>query len=118
MTSTPHSDPAEPTTPSTVSLTEVVDPNSTEALFQDALAETTTTEGDAAKELFRSRILELRRLQDLVACAEADLAKLRSLSPRELAALAGASSGSYGAKPANFNGAYNHLGGGRISADW
>jgi ABC-type transporter Mla subunit MlaD len=80
-----------PTTP-----TETLDPGSTEALYLDALAETTTTESDAVRKLFRSRILEVRRLQDLLARAEDDLRTLRSKTPREIAAMAGASSGSYG----------------------
>lgn len=68
---------------------EVLDPNSTEALYQDALAETTLTESDAARTLLRNQILEVRRLQDLLDKAEAQLAKLRAMSPRELAAKAG-----------------------------
>jgi hypothetical protein len=71
---------------------EVLDPNSTEALYQDALAETTVTESDAARTLLRSAIIEVRRLQDLLDKAEAQLAKLRAMSPRELAAMAGCTS--------------------------
>ena len=80
---TDYRDDAKPVT------CEALDPNSTEALYQDALAETTVTESDAARTLLSSAIIEVRRLQDLLDKAEAQLAKLRSMSPRELAALAG-----------------------------
>lgn len=73
--------------------TEVIAPDSTEAIYQDALAETTTTESDAARALLRDQILEVRRLQDLLDRAEQYLTQLRAMSPRELAAKAGCTGG-------------------------
>lgn len=92
---TSPNDKAEAFSPATGGITnaapkahcEVLDPNSTEALYQDALAETTVTESDAARTLLSSAIIEVRRLQDLLDKAEAQLAKLRAMTPRELAAL-------------------------------
>ena len=77
-------DPFEPI-PAT---TELLAPNSTWAIYQDALAEATTTESDAARALLRDQILEVRRLQDLLDRAKQHLTQLRAMSPRELAARA------------------------------
>lgn len=67
------------------SSTELVDPNSTRGIYEEALAELCTSERDEAKAVIRSRIKEIQRMRVLLARAEADLAKLMQKTPSEIA---------------------------------
>jgi hypothetical protein len=65
--------------------TEIVDPNSTRSIYEEALAELNVTERDEAKAVIASRIKEIQRMRTLLARAEADLAKLMEKTPAEIA---------------------------------
>lgn len=77
-------------------ITEVVDPQSTMALYQEALVECTSTESEIVKTYLQERILEVRRLEDCLAKAKDKLNELLAKEPREIAALAS------GMKPGSF----------------
>ena len=62
--------------PTGITPSEVLDPNSTRALYEEALAERFTSDREAAKRLIASRIKEVDRLKVLLAKAEGELALL------------------------------------------
>lgn len=69
----------------TSTATEIVDPNSTRGIYEEALAELCLTEREEAKQIIATRIREIQRLRALVTKAEADLAKLMQKTPAEIA---------------------------------
>lgn len=86
----------ESKTPDTIEPILVGPDPDTDALYEAALAESTSTESEAAQALLKAQILEVRRLQDLLEAANARLERMRSMSPRELARMAGADGGAFG----------------------
>lgn len=76
---------SEDSTACSVTPSEVVDPNSTRGLYEEALAESLTSDRDEAKRLIAGRIQEIQRLEMLLAKAKADLQKLLSKDVTEIA---------------------------------
>lgn len=80
------SDPT-PSSPTAVTSSEVVSPDSTFALYEEALAETQTVVRDEAKAIIKQRMLEIKRLRTTLARAEEELAKLLKKTPEEIASI-------------------------------
>lgn len=68
-----------------VTSTEIIAPDSTRGIYEEALAELTISERDEAKAVIATRIKELQRLRVLVAKAEKDLGDLLQRTPSEIA---------------------------------
>jgi hypothetical protein len=66
---------------------EIIPADSTRGIYEEALAELSTTERDDAKRIIAQRIRELNRLKLCVAKAEADLERLLKKSVSEIALL-------------------------------
>ena len=66
---------------------EIIAPDSTRGLYEEALAELTTSERDQAKRVIAERIREVQRLKICVQKAEADLARLLKKDVSEIALL-------------------------------
>jgi hypothetical protein len=64
---------------------EIVAPDSTRGIYEEALAELTLSERDEAKKVIASRIKEVQRLRVTLAKAENELSKLLQKSPAEIA---------------------------------
>jgi hypothetical protein len=64
--------------------TEVLAPNSTAAIFQEVLDEVQETKHMMAKKVIKERVLEIKRLETLLAKAKADLQKLLEKDPSEI----------------------------------
>ena len=82
--------PAHPAcdhTPDPCVTSEIVSPDSTFAIYEEALAETRTVVRDEAKEIIKQRILEVERLRTTLARAEEALAKLLKKTPEEIASI-------------------------------
>jgi hypothetical protein len=67
--------------------TEIVVPESALGLYTEALAEMETSERDQAKEVIKTRLLEIRRMEACVEKAKRDLAKLLGKEVSEIAML-------------------------------
>jgi hypothetical protein len=65
--------------------TEVLATDSTRSLFEEVLDEVNTGSRDAAKAVIKERVLEIKRLEKLLAKAKADLQKLLEKDPNEIA---------------------------------
>lgn len=65
--------------------TEIVAPDSTRGIYEEALAELTLSEREEAKQVIASRIKEIQRLRVVLAKAENDLGKLLQKTPAEIA---------------------------------
>lgn len=76
-------------TDSTISNIEVVDPDSTRALYEEALADLQADTRTDAKRVIAERIKEIQRLRALLAKAETDLAELLKKDVEEVALLGG-----------------------------
>jgi hypothetical protein len=72
----------EPVTP-----TEVVAPDSTRGIYQEALTELQASERDEAKEVIKRRLLEIRRMEICLEKAKMDLAKMLDKNVSEIAML-------------------------------
>ncbi len=72
---------------STAVITEIVAPDSTRGIYEEALSELATSERDEAKLVIASRIKEVQRLEKCLAKAKADLAKLLQKDVSEIALL-------------------------------
>jgi len=66
---------------------EIIAPDSTRGIYEEALAELTTSERDQAKRVIAERIREVQRLKICVQKAEADLARLLKKDVSEIALL-------------------------------
>lgn len=66
---------------------EIVVPESALGLYTEALAEMETSERDQAKEVIKTRLLEIRRMEACVEKAKRDLAKLLGKEVSEIAML-------------------------------
>ncbi len=66
---------------------EIVAPDSTRGIYEEALSELATSERDEAKLVIASRIKEVQRLEKCLAKAKADLAKLLQKDVSEIALL-------------------------------
>lgn len=64
---------------------EIVDPNSTRSIYEEALAESLTSDREAAKGVIAERIKEIQRLEMLLAKAKAELQKLLAKDVTEIA---------------------------------
>jgi hypothetical protein len=72
---------------STAVTAEIVAPDSTRGIYEEALSELATSERDEAKLVIASRIKEVQRLEKCLAKAKADLAKLLQKDVSEIALL-------------------------------
>jgi signal transduction histidine kinase len=75
----------EPTEACPVTSTEIVDPNSARSIYEEALAESLTSDRDTAKSVISQRIKEIQRLEVLLAKAKADLKNLLAKDVTEIA---------------------------------
>lgn len=66
---------------------EIVAPDSVRGIYEEALAELTTSERDQAKKVIAERIREVQRLKTCLVKAEADLQKLLQKEVSEIALL-------------------------------
>lgn len=66
---------------------EIVSPNGTYSLYQEAIAERQTDVSQEAKTLIKARIKEIEHLRTLLCRAEAALAALLQKTPEEIAML-------------------------------
>jgi hypothetical protein len=66
---------------------EIVAPDSVRGIYEEALAELTTSERDQAKRVIAERIREVQRLKICLAKAEADLQRLLQKEISEIALL-------------------------------
>ena len=66
---------------------EIVSPDSTFAIYEEALAETRTVVRDEAKAVLTQRIREVEQLRTTLARAEEELAKLLRKTPEEIASM-------------------------------
>lgn len=64
---------------------EVVDRNSTRALYEEALAESLVSDREAAKRVIAEQIRQVESARMVLAAAEAKLAKLLDKTPAEIA---------------------------------
>lgn len=64
---------------------EVVDPNSTRAIYEEALAESLVTDREAAKSVILECIRQVESARMVLRAAEAKLAKLMEKTPAEIA---------------------------------
>jgi hypothetical protein len=78
--------PEHDNTPITSS--EIISPDSTFAIYEEALAETRTIVRDEAKEVIKARIREVEQMRTTLARAETELAKLLKKTPEEIASTA------------------------------
>jgi hypothetical protein len=67
--------------------TEVVDPDSTRSLYEEALKELNVSDRDAAKTVLAAQIKEVERLKGLLTKAEERLEELLGKTPKEIAEL-------------------------------
>lgn len=67
--------------------TEIVVPESALGLYTEALAEMETSERDQAKEVIKTRLLEIQRMEACVEKAKRDLTKLLGKEVSEIAML-------------------------------
>lgn len=72
-------------TTSEAAAAEILAPDSTRNLFQEVLDEVSETRLDQAKAVIKERVLEIKRLEKLLAKAKADLQKLLEKDPEEIA---------------------------------
>ena len=70
-----------------VTSTEIVAPDSTRGIYEEALAELQTSERDEAKDVIKRRLLEIRRMEVCLEKAKADLAKMLNKDVSEIAML-------------------------------
>jgi hypothetical protein len=66
---------------------EIIAPDSVRGIYEEALAELTTSERDQAKRVIVERIREVQRLKTCLAKAEAELQKLLNKEVSEIALL-------------------------------
>jgi hypothetical protein len=66
---------------------EIVAPDSTRGIYEEALAELATSERDIAKRVIAERIREVQRLEICLNKAKADLAKILKKDVAEIALL-------------------------------
>lgn len=69
--------------------TEVLDPDCTRALYEEALKELDAADREAAKTVLAAQIKEVERLKGLLAKAEERLEELLNKTPKEIAELGG-----------------------------
>lgn len=70
-----------------VTQTEIVAPNSTRGIYEEALAELQISERDEAKQAIKRRLLEIHRMEACLEKAKADLAKMLKKDVSEIAML-------------------------------
>lgn len=70
-----------------MSSVEIVAPDSTRGIYEEALSELVISEREEAKLVIASRIKEVQRLEKCLAKAKADLAKLLQKDVSEIALL-------------------------------
>jgi hypothetical protein len=66
---------------------EIVSPDSTFTIYEEALAETRTVVRDEAKAILKQRIREVEQLRTTLARAEEELARLLKKTPEEIASI-------------------------------
>lgn len=66
---------------------EIVAPDSTRGIYEEALAELQTSQRDEAKDVIKRRLLEIRRMEVCLEKAKADLAKMLNKDVSEIAML-------------------------------
>ena len=66
---------------------EIVAPDSVRGIYEEALAEVSTTERDEAKEVIAKRLKEIKRLETCLAKARADLQELLKKDVSQIALL-------------------------------
>ena len=66
---------------------EVLAPNSTICVYQEAISELETCERDEAKQVIKRRMLEIRRMEACLEKAKKDLAELLEKNVSEIAML-------------------------------
>ena len=78
-------EPLAQTTDNSTSV-EIVAPDSTAAILQEVLDESTTVDREAAKAVIRKRMQEIKKAELLVEKMKADLNNLLKKTPAEIAA--------------------------------
>jgi hypothetical protein len=73
--------------PTPAATSEIVSPDSTFSIYEEAIAETRTVVRDEAKAVLKQRIREVEQLRTTLARAEEELAKLLKKTPEEIASI-------------------------------